>query len=182
MNAIGNDTLPTHAEIDRLICLSLGSNIQPEKHLAKAIQALEEFLTITAASQAWRSPSIGSPGPDFINLTVLVRTHLAPETLKTEIVSRIVTSLGRQWTSDKNAPRTIDIDILLVGDKVWDEQLWNYAHLAIPTAELYPELTNPHSGETLAQVAERLRRAVNISPCLEFPRPGCFDQPTSSQK
>jgi 7,8-dihydro-6-hydroxymethylpterin-pyrophosphokinase len=69
-------------------------------------------------------------------------------------------------TSDKYAPRTIDIDILVVNRTVFNEDVWKYAYLAVPLAELLPDLTHSASGKTLADVAKQLycSRKIRLRP------------------
>jgi 7,8-dihydro-6-hydroxymethylpterin-pyrophosphokinase len=81
---------------------------------------------------------------------------------------QIEARLGSIRTEDKFAPRTIDIDIVVYGDQVIDPGLWRYAHLAQPVAELLPDLVNPTNGQTLEQIAERLRPIAGIQPCPEM--------------
>ena len=72
--------------------------------------------------------------------------------------------LGRLRTEDKNAPRTIDLDISLFGDQVLalgdrhipDPDILGFAHVARPLADLAPEVRHPETGQTLAQIAESL--------------------------
>jgi 2-amino-4-hydroxy-6-hydroxymethyldihydropteridine diphosphokinase len=92
-----------------------------------------------------------------LNLAIEIRSSLPPDALKELILRKIEAHLGRKRTTDKNAPRTIDIDIIVVDGEVVDEHLWRYAHMAIPLAELLPDLLNTDDqGETLKQASERL--------------------------
>jgi 7,8-dihydro-6-hydroxymethylpterin-pyrophosphokinase len=66
-------------------------------------------------------------------------------------------------TSDKYAPRPIDIDLMVIDDLVVDPQLWKRAFLALPVAQLYPDLQNRLTGASLAEVSARLaQRSVLI--------------------
>ncbi len=64
--------------------------------------------------------------------------------------------MGRVRTADRNAPRTLDIDIILFDGVVLDDALWERSFIAIPLAELLPSLPHPATGETLADLAARL--------------------------
>jgi 7,8-dihydro-6-hydroxymethylpterin-pyrophosphokinase len=66
--------------------------------------------------------------------------------------------LGRVRTENKYAPRTIDLDILVVDGAVCEPQIWSQAFLAIPLSELLPDYLEPETGETLSQVSTRLKR------------------------
>lgn len=82
---------------------------------------------------------------------------MLPEEFKSRVIRRIEAELGRVRGTDKNAPRTIDIDILIVDGSVTDKQIWERAHLAVPLSELNYELSDPGSGLHIGPVAERLR-------------------------
>jgi 2-amino-4-hydroxy-6-hydroxymethyldihydropteridine diphosphokinase len=137
--------------------LSLGSNINPETNLVAAIQRLREKVTIYAVSSIWETPAVGSPGPNFLNATVWISTPLNAEELKQNIIAPLETEMGRVRSTDKYAPRTIDIDILVFNDKIVDENLWVRDFLAIPTAELRPDLVQQSSDKNLARISQELR-------------------------
>jgi 2-amino-4-hydroxy-6-hydroxymethyldihydropteridine diphosphokinase len=157
------------------VCLGLGSNIDPQEHLPRALELLSKYAAIEAVSTAWETPAVGNHGPDFLNAAVLVRTPLPPELLKSQVIRHIEKELGRVRTANKNAPRTIDIDILLVDHQVIDPDLWTQAYLAVPVAELLPDYPSGERGETLAQVAHRLAQITSIRPRPDV-LPGSFDR------
>jgi len=146
------------------VCLSLGSNIAPEEHLKQAVERLREMLPILAVSRAWKSPAVGSGGPDFLNAAVLVDTRMYPGVLKERVLRPIERSLGRERSQNRYTPRTIDIDIVVYEGEVLDPLLWSQAYLALPVAELLPELVEPISGETLESIASRLVSLAGVSP------------------
>ncbi len=117
-------------------------------------------------STTWETPPAGedASGPNFLNAVAIIRTTLEPEILKSQVIRSIEARLGRQRTGSKNAPRTIDLDILRVDNQRFDPQVWELPHLALPLAELFPDLSNPESGETLSQAAARLRTSVSVRP------------------
>jgi 2-amino-4-hydroxy-6-hydroxymethyldihydropteridine diphosphokinase len=135
--------------------IGLGSNIEPEKNLPLAIHKLSERTQVEAVSSVWRAPAVGKPAPDFLNAVVKVHTDLAAEDLKTNILRKIEAELGRVRGPDKFAPRTIDLDILVFDEDQLDEDLWRYAHLAVPLAEILPDYKNA-AGESLTVIAKRL--------------------------
>jgi len=161
--------------------LSLGSNIQPEVNLPKAIELLREYGEILAGSNAWESESVGSDGPNFLNACVLFLTPLLYAELKDQVIHPIEANLGRKRSKDKYAPRTIDIDIILFDDELCNEKFWKQAFVVIPLAEIYPEYQrsspvdqrsspadkrsspadqNPITQENIVETATRLRQKV----------------------
>jgi 7,8-dihydro-6-hydroxymethylpterin-pyrophosphokinase len=78
--------------------------------------------------------------------------------------------LGRVRQQDKFAPRTIDLDLAILGDQIIetpefilpDPEILNRAHLAVPLAELDPTYVHPVTNELLSEIAERLRSGANL--------------------
>ena len=143
------------------VYLALGSNIEPEKNIPAAVAALEKaFRKILAQSSLWQTPAVGSEGPDFLNMVVLVESERSPAALKHEVLRPIEAELGRVRVTDKNAPRTIDLDVLVWDGEVMEAELWEMAHLAVPMAELCPEFAHPETGENLDEIAGRFRGSI----------------------
>ncbi|MEW6403994.1 MAG: 2-amino-4-hydroxy-6-hydroxymethyldihydropteridine diphosphokinase [Chloroflexota bacterium] len=142
--------------------LSIGSNIQPEIHLPKVIQLLGNYGTVKRVSSVWQSHAVGSDGPDFLNLCVLFTTILQPYDLKEQIIRPIEAELGRVRYVDKNAPRTIDLDIVLFDEKPLNVDFWDYAFVVVPLAELLPDFPHPVRGEKLSRVSEQVQGQVWI--------------------
>ncbi len=141
---------------DHIIYLSLGSNIHPEENLPKAIELLSKYVQVISISNAWKTPAVGSEGPDFLNAVVLIRTGLNKNRLKLEVLRPIENQMGRVRSLEKNAPRTIDLDILIIDGIVTDNELWHQVHLAVPFAELNSDYTHPVSGFTISDIARQL--------------------------
>ena len=142
--------------------LSIGSNIQPEVNLPKAIELLGDYGEVKGISSVWQSHAVGSDGPDFLNVCVLFRTDLQPYDLKEQIIRPIETQLGRVRYADKNAPRTIDLDIALFDDQPLNVDFWSYPFVVVPLAELIPKFSHPVSGEKLSRVSEQVQDQVWI--------------------
>lgn len=142
-------------------CLLLGSNIRPEQNLPHAAARLREQLTVRAASRVWQSAAVGASGPDFLNGAMFVSTPLQAADLRSRVLRPLEAQMGRVRTQDKNAPRTIDVDIVVFDGLVVDPALWRYAHVAIPVAELLPDLLN-EDGQSLMDVAFHLGRDTHI--------------------
>lgn len=150
-----------------LAYLNLGSNIQPETNLVRAVELLHDYGKVLRVSSAWESRSVGAEGPNYLNACVLFQTELMQVELKENVIRPIEAQLGRQRGENKYAPRTIDIDIVLFDDQPYNDKFWQYAFVIIPLAEIYPEYKNPLLGETLAQTAARLRSQVWMEARLE---------------
>ncbi|MCZ6531032.1 MAG: 2-amino-4-hydroxy-6-hydroxymethyldihydropteridine diphosphokinase [Chloroflexi bacterium] len=148
----------------KLAFIALGSNIQPEVHLPEAISQLQSVGQMMAVSRAYQSkPEGGRSQPDFLNAAVLINVTEAPAGVRT-LLREIETALGRVRTEDKYASRTIDLDLVLLGDRVDpdfplpDPDILTRGRLAVPLAELAPDFCHPITGEALGTIAARLRR------------------------
>lgn len=146
------------------VYLGLGSNIEPEKHLPAALALLKRHLRVEKRSTVWETPPVGGPGPNFLNAVVLVYTQQSPTVLREELLRPIEASLGRVRSADPNAPRTIDLDILIYNGQVLEPEIWLQPYWSVPLAELVTDCVNPETGETIQQVARRLSQNVEIVP------------------
>ncbi len=140
--------------------LSLGTNIEPETNLVKALELLKNHGRLEKISNAWESTSVGAEGPNYLNACVLLMTPLGQKELKEQALLPIEKELGRQRSANKFAPRTIDIDIVIFDGKSCDDKYWKQAFVVVPLAEIYPEYQNPLTRESILQSATRLRRQI----------------------
>lgn len=143
----------------RLI-LSLGSNIGAEVHLPKAIQMLRKAGNVEAVSSVWESESVGFEGPNFLNACVAILTPLEHVEFKEKVIRPIESELGRVRSPEKNAPRTIDVDIVLDDDQPVNTDFWDYAFVIVPLAELTPGFEHPLNGVKLSDFADQLKSLV----------------------
>jgi dihydroneopterin aldolase/2-amino-4-hydroxy-6-hydroxymethyldihydropteridine diphosphokinase len=149
------------------VFISLGSNIEPEANLKRAIALIGQRCTILAVSHAYRTPPQGLVNQaDFLNLAVKITTDLDTVTLKHTVLDWIERELKRvRDPNNKNAPRTIDLDISLWNDEVFDygEKPWHvpdkdilrFAHVALPLAEIAPDYVHPTEHVALKMIAGR---------------------------
>lgn len=146
--------------------IALGSNLGERKiNLDGAVTALRELDgVVVEAVSSWHAtePVGGPPGqPQFLNGVLRCTTSLEPQDLLREL-QEIEARFGRdRRTGVPNGPRTLDLDLLLVGDLALDEASLTLPHPGLedrtfvlePLAELDPTLRLPRSEQT---VAERL--------------------------
>lgn len=100
-----------------LACIGLGANLGDAAATLDAACAALAQLPQTqwvAASGRWRSRPVGASGPDYLNAVACVHTHLSPEALL-DALQAIENAHGRERPYP-NAPRTLDLDLLLHGD------------------------------------------------------------------
>jgi len=166
-------------------CLSLGSNLDPERHLRAAARALRERFGDVFFSSVLRTPAIGFDGPDFCNAAAMIRTDLDPHALDAWLHA-LEAAQGRDRNAPRFSSRTLDIDIVFYDDRVIAPA--DGSHLQIPRPELQhafvlqplaqiaPGFRDPLSGKTLAQLwavhpqhAEPLPIASGCASLNEYP-------------
>jgi 2-amino-4-hydroxy-6-hydroxymethyldihydropteridine diphosphokinase len=117
---------------------------------------LRKTTRVVEISTCWETAAFGGSGPNFINLAVSIQTNQDVNVLKSGIIRQIENELGRVRTTDKNAARTIDLDIILFDGQVVEPALWERAYLALTVAELFPNLQEVASGRFLPAIAAEL--------------------------
>jgi len=152
----------------------LGSNIGPDRNLVAATRLLARRVQIVAVSRVYETlPVSGSSGPVFLNAALEIRYDLGPGPLKHRVLRPLEEELGRVRSEDRNAPRTLDMDISLYGQRVVhdaassleipDPEILKRAHVAIPLADVAPRTLHPVAGLTLEEIAERFdNRGVRV--------------------
>ncbi|MBI2749467.1 MAG: 2-amino-4-hydroxy-6-hydroxymethyldihydropteridine diphosphokinase [Burkholderiales bacterium] len=146
--------------------LGLGANLGDARAtVAMAIADIArcDGVVLTAQSALYRTAPIASSGPDYINAVVEVRTVLTAPALL-QCLHSIETAAGRARPY-RNAPRTLDLDILLFGDgqigsphlSVPHPRMGQRAFVLVPLAEIAPHRVDaPALQVVLEQAIERL--------------------------
>ena len=151
-----------------LATLGVGANLGDScSAVRKAITDLGQLpsTTMVAVSSLYGSAPLDADGPDYVNAVVQVRTTLGPDALLAELQA-IEQRAGRERPY-RNAPRTLDLDILLYGEKQVDREdlqiphprMWQRAFVVVPLAEIAPELVSP--AQTQAVAGQGLHRLAS---------------------
>jgi 2-amino-4-hydroxy-6-hydroxymethyldihydropteridine diphosphokinase len=152
--------------------VGLGANLGSDllATLTQAAQALAALpgTRLVALSSAWRSAPVDAGGPDFLNAVAALETTLAPLELL-DGLQAIEQAHGRERPY-RNAPRTLDLDLLLYGDQVLDTprltlphpRLGERAFVLRPLLEIAPGLSHLASGQEWQ--AQRIERFSPLSP------------------
>jgi 2-amino-4-hydroxy-6-hydroxymethyldihydropteridine diphosphokinase len=148
--------------------VALGSNLgDREAHLRAAIAALgaRPGVRVMAVSRAYETDPVGPPpqGP-YLNAAVHLRTTLAPRALLACLLE-IEAAQGRQRSAGRWSARTLDLDLLFYGSLALDEPglCIPHAHLherpfvLEPLCELAPRLVHPRLGQTVEELAAKVR-------------------------
>ncbi len=147
-----------------MICafIGLGSNLQsPVQQIHTAMDALKilPYSHFLAASSLYRSKPVGLlEQPDFVNAVVKIETQLTPVKLLSYLHT-IEKAQGRIRSKQRNAPRIIDLDLLLYGDIILNKKnltiphprLTERAFVLVPLMEIAKELMLPN-GEVVKEL------------------------------
>jgi 2-amino-4-hydroxy-6-hydroxymethyldihydropteridine diphosphokinase len=146
--------------------IGLGGNMNdPEGHLARGLEELEALpqTRVTGRSRLYRSAPVGYlDQPDFVNAVARIQTELSPESLLVELLA-IELRHGRR-REFPNAPRTLDLDLLLYGNEILSTARLTIPHprmgergfVLLPLLELAPDIVIPGQGPA-RMLAERCR-------------------------
>lgn len=164
-HAIDTDTLSGMKPL-RKVVYSLGSNLGDRLgNLQGAVDALRDTpdVIVVDVSPVYETQAVGGPddSPDFLNLVVVAETTLEPRTLL-ERAQAIEDAYGRERTGHW-APRTLDVDLIMVGAAVVDSEDLRLPHplaqergfVVIPWVAVDPKGEVPGQGP-LAVLAEQV--------------------------
>lgn len=155
------------------LVLSIGSNIDRDKHIRYAISQLKEAFGTLKVSPVYETKAAGFDGPDFYNLVAVVQTDMDLK-LIIKRLQAIEVSAGRIRGKKSCESRNLDIDVLLFGEADLRAQGYNIprdeiqyaAYVLKPLADVLPQAIHPvfglsfqsmwvtfeHTGQILAQI------------------------------
>ena len=151
------------------VYLGLGSNLgDRQENLDKALNFLSQRLRMGKISSVYDTEPVGNTEqPRFLNLVCQAYTRLAPAGLLS-LAKGIESKLGR--TGKSNAPRTIDIDILLYDEQVIETpelviphpKMTERAFVLVPLDEIAPGLVHPVSGKTVKELLQSVTEKQGV--------------------
>ncbi len=136
--------------------IALGSNLEePQRQLQAGFAALARLpdTQLVAQSSLYRSAPVGYANqPDFVNAVAVIHTTLTPRTLLDALLS--IERMHGRVREFPNAPRTLDLDIALYGERVINEpgltvphpRMHQRAFVLAPLAEIAPDAQVPGHG------------------------------------
>src|SRR5690606_10972438 len=146
--------------------LSLGSNLEPGRHLSAAVTALRQRFPGLVVSPVYSFPAVGYQGPDFLNAAAVLRTDLDAHALNAWLHA-LEDAHGRDRSGPRYSDRTLDIDIVLFDDLVAEgpgpatpasttpvlrvprDEL-RHAFVLKPLADIAPDARHPVRDDTIA--------------------------------
>jgi GTP cyclohydrolase IV len=153
------------------VYLGLGANLGDRiGNIRKALALLSEKVSVEKLSSVYETEPVGySDQPIFLNAVCRAVTQLKPDELLS-LAKATERSMGRT-PSFPNAPRPVDIDILLYGDLIVESpglviphpRLQERAFVLIPLAEIAPDLVHPLNGRTVREMLMGLSAAEGVT-------------------
>ncbi len=144
--------------------IGLGGNLGDRE--AALSQACDLIGGVIGRSGIFQTEPIGPEQPAFLNQVILIETQLDPGQLLQHLLD-IELQLGRERRGARWGPRTIDLDLLLMGDRIVDRpglkvphpHLTQRSFVLVPLLELTPDLRHPVSAQPLRDCLEALRES-----------------------
>ncbi|MFT4927733.1 MAG: 2-amino-4-hydroxy-6-hydroxymethyldihydropteridine diphosphokinase [Phenylobacterium sp.] len=133
------------------IYISVGSNIDKQRYISNALNALETTFNEVSISSIYESEAVGFKGTNFYNLVVGAQTSLSLEQV-VEALKRIEQDNDRVRSAAKFSPRTLDLDLLTYDDIIAEQpaqiprdEITKNAFVLWPLAEIAPTERHPVS-------------------------------------
>ena len=152
------------------VYIGLGSNLGDRKqNLVQALELLSKHMVVEQVSSIYETEPVGyEEQPLFLNAVCRISTELKPGQLL-RLAKKIEAKLGRM-PSFSNAPRPIDIDILLYDNEVFGSKeltvphprLAERAFVLVPLAEIVPDLVHPGSGKAIKKLLADLGNVTGV--------------------
>lgn len=155
--------------------ISVGSNIDRDKHIAAGLLALKQAFGGLIVSSLYESEPVGFTGDVFYNLVVGFDSELDASTVAQQL-RQIEIANGRTPDSKKFSARTLDLDLILYGDLIVNDgslqiprdEIDRYAFVLEPLAEIAPTLKHPVHHLSYAELWQKMNKGNTLQrriPC-----------------
>lgn len=152
-----------------LVYVGIGSNIEQEKYIRRARQALQQSFgehCQLQLSPVYKTRAIGFDGDDFYNLVASFTTAISAFAVEKKLKA-IEHKNGRQRAQEKFSARTLDIDLLLYDKEIINhdgvsiprDEIEKYAFVLSPLADLAPGLIHPQTQQSMAEMWQQLQQS-----------------------
>ncbi len=141
------------------VFISIGSNIEPDKHIRAGVSALASQFGKLRLSSVYQADAIGFIGAPFLNLIAAFDTQLSATEVDA-ILDDIEQDNGRTSQQKKFNPRTLDLDLVLYGNYISNDpqleiprkEIIRYAFVLEPLAEIAANLLHPIVKQSYAEL------------------------------
>ena len=168
-NVVDTDSLTGEMHPIRRAVLSIGSNLgERRNNLQGAVDSLSDTpeVWVTAVSPVYETVPVDAPegSKDFLNAIVLLDTSLSARTLLERALA-VESAYGREPGGERNAPRTLDVDLIVLGDRQADDddlvlphpRAGERAFVLVPWFDVEPDAEIPGVG-LVAELVEKVGR------------------------
>ena len=141
------------------VYVSLGSNVDRQKNMVKAVHAMRAVFGNIWVSPVYSSAAVGFEGDDFLNLVVGFETDKPVQQIVASF-RQIEDDLGRDRSQPRYSPRPIDLDILIYDNLILDEsgiqiprrEILRSSFVLKPLQDLIPDYLHPESGTSFGEL------------------------------
>jgi len=157
------------------VFISIGSNIEREKHVRAGVKALSEKFGTLQLSSVYQADAVGFSGEPFLNLIAAFDTQLSAKQVDA-ILDEIEKDNGRTAEQKKFNPRTLDLDLVLYGQYISNDphleipraEITRYAFVLEPLAEVAADLKHPVTQQTYADLWENFDKTGLVQHRIDF--------------
>lgn len=147
------------------VAIALGSNLGDSRTiLDQALTQLQEYpgITLVQTSSLYKTDPVGPPQPDYLNACAILDTYLEPLDLLYTL-QQVEQSFGRV-RDERWGPRTLDLDLLLFGDRILmteeleipHPRMRDRAFVLVPLAEIAGHWIDPVSQQAIADLVRQV--------------------------
>lgn len=179
-NIVDADSLTGEMHPIRRAVIAIGSNLgERRSNLQGAVETLADTpeVWVTAVSPVYETAPVDAPegSRDFLNAVVLLDTTLSARTLLERALA-VESAYGRERGTEANAPRTLDVDLIVVGDRRADEpdlvlphpRAAERAFVLVPWLDVEPDAEIPGAGPVTELVEKTGREGVTLREDIEL--------------
>ncbi|KQA16312.1 2-amino-4-hydroxy-6-hydroxymethyldihydropteridine diphosphokinase [Vibrio metoecus] len=150
--------------------IGVGSNQDRHQSIEAGVRALIELASASRLSTIYECPSVGFASHPFFNLMVEIETTLSLPALMAKLKA-IEQQYGRLPNAQKYQDRTLDLDIVLYGDRVSEKEpvlprpdIYRYPFVIQPLYELCPQRVIAGDGRTVEQIWQNAQGLASLTP------------------
>ena len=150
------------------VFFGIGSNINPEENITLAVREIKNIFDDVIVSPVYKNKSVGFEGSDFLNLVVSCSTKLSVYEVN-DFIEQVHNLSGRERQSNKYLSRTLDIDLLMFGDNIIEDDkihiprddILKYTFVLRPLVDIAPESIHPITQSSFLDHWERMDKSEN---------------------
>ena len=175
---------PSKTDSDRTLwtpaAIALGGNLgNSEQILSAAIEVIDSaaHTVVIARSHFYKTAAVGPPQPDYLNACITISTRLSPRALLHQLLA-IESQFGRV-RKEKWGPRSLDLDLLLYGDRIIEAPLLSVPHprlherpfVLVPLMDVAAQWRHPILNKTVEQLFAQLAQQgllTGVTPLMSY--------------